>query len=181
MRKKESNIKKKSSLITISVIVLALFLVCYYIFYFNNKFVSTDEELLALIRREKNIPQAYSLHIIGDYNSALSDDCLLCVAAMNGCAGTNFYAIELERRGNRFGIFHELHLLNRGPDEYATPWKNGYLFFSGNPQNTGISISFGAGDQDDLLIPVPQVPFVYFLDLSEHHDSFSMTYLFLPE
>lgn len=166
---------KKRGVIVAAAFALAAVSLCFFAFIRNT--AATEEEMLSLIRREKHIPESYSLHITGDYYDDAGQTRLLCIAAMNGCSTTQFYAVEFEDHWGRYQLSHEYRLVSRGVDEYVLPWTTGYIFFSGNPANTGISLSFS---QEDVIIPVPQVPFSCFYDFSGN-DAPVMEYEFLHQ
>lgn len=166
--------KKRGVIVAAALVLVAVSLYC---FAFIRNTAATEEEMLSLIRREKQIPESYSLHITGDYYNDAGQTRLLCIAAMNGCSTTQFYAVEFEDHWGRHQLSHEYRLVSRGVDEYILPWTKGYIFFSGNPANTGIRLSFSQGD---VIIPVPQVPFSYFYDFGGNDDSV-MEYEFLHQ
>lgn len=168
------HLKKRGIVVAAALVLVAVSLCC---FASSRNTAATEEEMLSLIRQEKHIPEGYSLHITGDYYNEIGQTRLLCIAAMNGCSTTQFYAVEFEDHWGRYQLSHEYRLVSRGADEYILPWTKGYIFFSGNPANTGIRLSFSQGD---VIIPVPQVPFSYFYDFSGNDDSV-MEYEFLHQ
>ena len=167
--------KKKGVLIAAALAVLA---VVYFVAWSQN-FYTTDEELLALVRRDKQVSESCPLHMVGDYYNEETNRRLFCVAAQNGAENASFYAVELEEHNGGYRSPHYLTPVTRGTDEYVALWGLGYVFMSGNPENKSIRLSFESAP-GDVLIPVPQVPFACYYDLSGHEGD-SMEYAFLNE
>lgn len=140
-------------LVVVSAVLLVRMVSCF-------RPLDQEELPLALIQRTTGTEAALS--VVGDYYDGESRTRLVCLSTTGELAPT-FYAVELRR-----GLFQtdcrKLQLIERGPDIYVSQWRQGYVFFIGDPDTACIEVTPVNPQGEPVRIPVSGTPFSYYCD-----------------
>jgi len=140
------------------------------------------EEMLRIIAEEEGISDELEIQTIGTVD--LGQMMLVCAMTGNENQGHQYLAAEFQQEKDRYVFVKSYKPFKRGTDMYSLMWADGYVFISNNENSRSLQIRFPNGEQPDELVSVDQVPFVYYLDLSEadsNETSYSFDYYFLNE
>ncbi len=143
-----------------------------------GKTADDNEGMLQIIAEEEGISDKLLMQIIGTVE--LGDTLLMCAMSGNENQGYQYFAAEFKQKENKYEFIHSYKLYKRGIDMYSLLWDEGYVFLSNNENCKYLQIILPSGEQ---LITIDEVPFVYYLDLSEEHrnNESSFEYYFLNE
>lgn len=140
----------------------------------------SEEEMLQIIAKAEGISEGLDMQTVGTVEAG--DRLLLCVMTGTDNQGRQPYAAEFRREQGRYAFVHSYQLQVRGVDLYSLQWADKYVFISNNANSKRLRIQFPNREQEDRLIPIDQIPFVYDLDLSQiqgKENEYSFEYDFL--
>ena len=142
----------------------------------------STEEMLRIIAEEEGISDELEIQTIGTVD--LGQIILVCVMTGNENQGHQYFAAEFQQEEDRCVFVKSYEPIERGMDMYSLMWADGYAFIGKNENSRSLQILFPNGEQADELVSIDQVPFVYYLALSEAdgvENDYSFEYYFLNE
>jgi hypothetical protein len=163
--------------------VSTLLILCLLLIFASCGRIAADNEgMVQIIAEENGISGELLTKVIGTVEHG--DVLLMCVATGNEYQGHQYYAAEFKQKEDNYEFVHSYKLYERGIDMYSLMWADGYFFLSNNIKSKSLQILFLNGEKENMMIAVDEVPFVYYLDLSEMNKNkatYSFEYHFLNE
>ena len=147
--------------IVIAAVVLLIMSILVIVFVDHSSKIVGYDGLIAKARKEIKLADTSTIEIAIAGKSTISNNTHLFwfitgnEHQMSSCHPIEF--IELEN--NEYEYIHTYNPLPRGKDIYALLWHSGYSFLVNNPNCKTIKICDYRGD---TIIPVDEIPFVYY-------------------
>lgn len=143
----------------------------------GDKSVSSDE-MLGIMKEKANINAEMT-----ECGSVSADN----MTALIGMTGDNdknyhYYAAEFsENKDGKYRFKKNIKLNNIGWQEFISKWNNGYIIVCNNENVSTVQavITQKGAEEQTKNISVEQLPFVYYLDMSDAESDYDIKYIFL--